>query len=75
MKAYDVTSPDEKEDFLDGEYVRRVIEETIEFDEKMRDSEFLRNIRLEEEKIRNIDLAALLERSENEGDGVSNGEM
>jgi len=60
MQKYDEENIDKKEEDLTDEYVRKLIDETIEFDRKMQDSEFLRKMRIEEEKIKNIDLEALI---------------
>lgn len=60
MLKLDVENIDNKEDFLTDEFVRRIINETIEFDRKLHDPEFLRKVRIEEEEIRNIDLEALM---------------
>lgn len=70
MQEYDVEDEDKTEDYLTDDFVRRVIEETIEFDKKMQDPEFLRKIRIEEEKIRSIDLEALIEKNKHSGDIV-----
>lgn len=60
MQKYDEENIDKKEEDLTDEYVRKLIDETIEFDRKMQDPEFLRKMRIEEEKIKNIDLEALI---------------
>lgn len=48
------------EEDLTDEYIRKLIDETIEFDRKMQDPEFLKKMRIEEEKIKNIALEALM---------------
>lgn len=65
MQKYDATKEDRQEGYLTDEFVRRIINETIEFDRKIHDPEFLRKVRIEEEEIRNIDLEAFLARNEN----------
>lgn len=60
MQKYDEENIDKKEEDLTDEYVRKLIDETIEFDRKMQDPEFLRKMRIEEEKIKNIDLESLI---------------
>ena len=57
MKEYDVTNEASNEDFLTNEFVRRIINETIEFDRKMRDPEFRKEIEIEKERMRNIDFS------------------
>lgn len=69
MKEYNIASEESKEDFFTNEYVRKIINETIEFDRKLQDPEFLKKIQIEEEKIKNIDLEALMERCENDEEG------
>lgn len=63
MKEYNIASEESKEDFFTNEYVRKIINETIEFDRKLQDPEFLKKIQIEEEKINNIDLKALMRRN------------
>ena len=70
MKECIVADEEEKEDFLTDEFVRKIINETIEFDRKLNEPEFLRKIRIEEEKIRSIDLEALIEKNKHSGDIV-----
>ena len=51
---------DRTEDDLTDEFVKRIIQETIEFDRKLHNPEFLWKVRIEEEEIRNINLVALM---------------
>ena len=42
---------------ITDEFLRRMIDQTIEFDKKMEDPEFIKKMEIEMEKIRNVDLS------------------
>lgn len=48
---------------LTDEDVRKAIEDTIAFEEKMQDPEFLKKLAIQEEKLRSVDLRPMFMRS------------
>lgn len=57
---------------LTDEDVRKAIEDTIAFEEKMQDPEFLKKLAIQEEKLRSVDLRPMFMRSnEKESDQMN----
>lgn len=49
---------------IDEEYVNEIVNETIEFDKKMEDPTFVEKMKIEEEKMKNLDLRTMLSKGQ-----------
>lgn len=57
---------DEDKDIITSEFLLKKIDETIEFDKKMEDPEFLKEIESAKERMRNIDFRQYFKNDEEE---------
>lgn len=48
---------DDNKDIITSEFLLKKIDETIEFDKKMKDPEFLKEMEIERERMKNLDLS------------------
>lgn len=49
---------------IDEEYVNEIVNETIEFDKKMEDPTFVEKMKIEEEKMKNLDLRTMFSKGQ-----------